>query len=76
MSSIEAVEYMKRGKRITHGNNPTFWYQLYHNGSIYSFFQDTPCAARVLGLWDTTDEFIEGWSKTGCSSLMLYDNVG
>ena len=63
MSATEAVEYMKKGNRVTHKYRDDFWYQLYSNGSVYSLIQDTPCAAKVLGVWNTTDEFIKKWDK-------------
>lgn len=79
MNSVEAVDNMKQGKRVTHSHKTSFWYQLYHNGSVYSLSQDTACAARVLGMWDTTDEFIKSWNRTGGSrgptDIQLYDGV-
>jgi hypothetical protein len=80
MNAIEAVECMKQRKRVTHGLHSHHWYQLYSDGSVVSLLQNTTCAATILGIWKTTDEFIKSWNQTGGSrgptELQLYDGVG
>jgi len=64
MNVLEAVEYMKQGRRVTANVRPRTWYKYYQNGSVVGLWQDTTCSAQIFHIWHTTDEFITDWAKT------------